>query len=315
MELVSIIIPLYNRESLITDTLRSIQSQSSNQWECIIVDDHSTDNSYNNAKDFIGDDKRFSIHKRPDDRPKGANACRNYGYEQSKGEYLNWFDSDDIMHPDFVSTKIHAIETNRKLDAVISKTAFFKDDIDQVLGKEKRTVLTENVLEDFMTLKVAWYLPDVMWKRTFLEGKTLFNENLLAGQDRDFHSRMLLHEPNIIVIDNYLTFYRQHQGNITSKVDDIKTKSLRVSHVHGVAELIRQVDAKGRLTNKLKSHYFDSMMKYLPYVFDNKKEKGVLISLLRRLSYPSFKIAYNWIKFGIANLSFTITGKGSKILR
>ena len=81
---VSIIIPVYNRESLILETLNSIQQQIYKDWECIIIDDHSTDNTLSLVKEFCNEDARFSYYLRPEKKPKGANSCRNYGFLKSK---------------------------------------------------------------------------------------------------------------------------------------------------------------------------------------------------------------------------------------
>ncbi len=104
--LVSIIIPVFNRADLTIETLQSIQNQSYVNFECILVDDGSTDDSFAVISEFIKGDARFQLYTRPENRLKGANSCRNYGFEISKGKFINWFDSDDIMHPDFISSKM-----------------------------------------------------------------------------------------------------------------------------------------------------------------------------------------------------------------
>ncbi|NQY30838.1 MAG: glycosyltransferase family 2 protein, partial [Flavobacteriaceae bacterium] len=187
MPLVSIIIPVFNREGLILETLKSILEQSYQNWECIIVDDHSTDGTYTVISDYIKEGKKISLVKRPENKIKGACSCRNHGYKLSNGDYINWFDSDDIMHQDFLLLKVQKLLSSETIDGVVSKTAFFKDDYRELFDKEKRTILTGTLLEDFIALKVSWYLPDVLWKKTFLIGKDLFDEELLMGQDRIFH--------------------------------------------------------------------------------------------------------------------------------
>src|SRR5690606_6713113 len=95
--LVSILIPNYNKAPYLRETLDSILSQTYLNWECIIVDDHSTDGSYEILEEYANLDCRFKVYKRPDHLPKGGNACRNYAFILSNGEFVNWFDSDDIM--------------------------------------------------------------------------------------------------------------------------------------------------------------------------------------------------------------------------
>ena len=95
---VSIIIPTFNRGCLLEETLQSILKQTYTKWECIIVDDGSTDNTEKIVEKYIKSDSRIQYYKRPETRKKGANSCRNYGFKLAKGEYINWFDSDDEMY-------------------------------------------------------------------------------------------------------------------------------------------------------------------------------------------------------------------------
>ena len=124
----------------------------------------------------------------------------------SKGEFINWFDSDDLMVPEFIERKLDGFKSNT--DMVVSKSIFLNEN-EEIIGKEIRTKNSDNLLEDFITLKISWYLPDPMYRRKFLEDKVLFNEYLFKGQDRDFHIRRLLENPDILFINDYLTAYRQ----------------------------------------------------------------------------------------------------------
>src|SRR5690606_1544911 len=111
--LVSIVIPTYNRAHFVGETLNSVLAQTHQNWECIIVDDGSTDNTEDVIKKFLEKDKRFQFYKRPDDRVKGPNACRNYGFEKTKGDYINFFDDDDLMVTNRVELQLkNLIENN-----------------------------------------------------------------------------------------------------------------------------------------------------------------------------------------------------------
>ena len=83
-DLISIIIPTYNRSHLLGETLDSVLIQTYRNWECIVVDDGSTDYTPELMEFYIRKDSRFSFYRRPEEKAKGANACRNYGFEKSR---------------------------------------------------------------------------------------------------------------------------------------------------------------------------------------------------------------------------------------
>ena len=98
--MISIVVPIYNRERTIIKTLDSIKKQSFNDWECLVVDDKSLDNSLEVVKEYAKTDKRFVCFS--NNRKKGAQGARNTGVLNAKGEFVVFFDSDDLMHPDFL---------------------------------------------------------------------------------------------------------------------------------------------------------------------------------------------------------------------
>ena len=130
--LVSIIIPTYNRVHLIGETLDSIIAQTYQNWECIVVDDGSTDGTDELMAAYVGQDSRFQYHHRPEERLSGGNAARNYGFEMSKGEYINWFDSDDLMHSEKLEKQVKTLHNSfiiASLSSILSNISLKKDDI------------------------------------------------------------------------------------------------------------------------------------------------------------------------------------------
>lgn len=305
--LVSIIIPVYNRENLIIETLESVNKQSDKNWECIVVDDHSTDNTFNNVTNYIKNKPNFKLVKRPSGYLKGANSCRNYGFELSEGEFINWFDSDDLMHKDFVKEKIDAVGD---YDCIISKTSFFKNNLTNILGKEKRTLLTNSLIEDFVTLKVSWYLPDPMWRKSFLNNKELFSEALRKGQDRDFHIRRLIEKPKIKILDKYLTYYRQHDSTISNTVSKGVMKTYFNSLNNTINLLLKQP-----VSNSLKMFLLKSQIKNYPYMYNEKGILSYYFKLFKKLFVFNVLGVKLGVKFIIAVFLFKITGKGSFVLK
>lgn len=110
--LVSIIMPCYNGEQFIVETIKSVQSQTYTNWELLVIDDGSTDDSVNIVRSFAKEDSRiFQISQ----KNAGSAVARNNGIKRSKGQYLALLDSDDLWMPDFLNSQINFM---KKKDAI-----------------------------------------------------------------------------------------------------------------------------------------------------------------------------------------------------
>ena len=312
-DLVSVIIPVYNREAHLRDTLDSIKVQIYHNWECLLVDDHSTDESLNILKQFEDEDPRFKVLIRPDNRPKGANACRNFGLEHAGGKYVNWFDSDDLMEPDFIQKKLAAFDV--KTNIVLSKTRIYYV-ADQTEVFEQRTHLTSNLLEDFITRKISWYLPDPMYTKSFLDKHDLgFDEQLLGGQDRDFFQRVLLNNPEMLVINDYLTTYLKHEASISEKIYKQGDFKIIQSRVRALIKFIKRLQSKGKLSPSLRRFYTIELRKMIPLVHKDSKTTKSILRVLFELGSLNFETLKHWSKVGLGLSSLMITGNGQKLFK
>lgn len=306
---VSIIIPVFNREYLISNMLNSLIEQSYDNWECIIVDDGSVDNTKDVVFSYAEKDSRFQYHNRPKNRNAGGNAARNYGFELSRGELINWVDSDDKLHQDFINEKVNAFIKNPERDAVLSKTVIINDS-KGIKKYEERTKVTENLLEDFISLKVSWYIPDLIWKRSFLEQQErLFDEELLKGQDRDFHIRMLIENPKITFIDKYLYFYIKHDNTITNSISEKIAWSVLQSGFGRNKKLLK----KG-ISKQTQFVVFQEMIRIYPHVRRCNDVNQVYLKVFKHFFNLDFKNIFFSIKFLLSAFLFKIVGKGSKLL-
>ena len=227
-QLVSIIIPTYNRAYLIGETLESIIAQNYRNWECIVVDDGSTDNTANLIAEYIKKDNRFQYHQRPVDRIKGANACRNYGFELSKGEYIKWFDSDDIMHPDFLEKQVLVLEHNEELDFSASFSEIFDYKSDKRWPSNPEKPENKQALYNYIAGQLIFLTPSPLWRRLFLDEKVLFDENLLNAHEADFNFKRLIEGANFEYIKEVLFYVRRghYSIDLMSISDPLSFKSM-----------------------------------------------------------------------------------------
>lgn len=212
--LISIIIPTYNRAHLITETLDSVLAQTYKNWECIIVDDGSTDNTAEVLSKYVANDDRFQYHKRPDGIIKGPNSCRNFGYQLSKGEYIKWFDSDDLMFPDLLEKQYFYISN---FDCNVCKIGYYQLKNNELI--KENIILSDNLIEDYLIGNIVFYVSGPFWRRTFLERqKELFDEKISNLDDWDFNLRMLYENPKINYLNEVLIKYRLHENSLSNEI-------------------------------------------------------------------------------------------------
>lgn len=211
--LVSIIIPTYNRAHLIGETLDSIVAQTYPNWECLVVDDGSTDDSEKIFNEYRNKDQRFLFFSRPNTKPKGANSCRNIGLEKARGDYIVFFDSDDLMTPDHLEVKVGAIvETG--CDYIITRTKFFNKDSSQIDNYYKFDQF-EITPYNYITQKINWLTLDVCIKSE-LAKSIAFNEQLHAGQEYNYFSKLVHYSVRASFFDRVVSLRRHHEGSIRS---------------------------------------------------------------------------------------------------
>ena len=223
-QLISIIIPTFNRAQLICETLNSIISQTYPSWECIIVDDGSTDNTEEVVESYCAKDSRFKFFKRPEDLLKGPNTCRNYGFEKSKGEFIQWFDSDDLYFPHAMETYIKAYESDS--DAVVAKI----ERVDNLtLSKiNENKIQSNNLIEDYLIGNIVFYVCGPLWRRSFISKQNqLFDEKIKNLDDWDFNLRMLYQNPNIEYLNSPLIKYRIHSESLAHEISKLNFNEIQ----------------------------------------------------------------------------------------
>lgn len=307
--LVSIIIPSFNRASFLGETLDSVISQTYPEWECLVIDDGSTDHTPQLMEFYQAMDERISYHKRPKDRPKGANACRNYGFELSRGEFVNWFDDDDLMHPEKLELQVRVL-VGSKWDFSVCKTSAFEGNKENVIGLRHDTQFSENTLFDYIRMRIGWMTPSALWKREFLSSLSyLFDEELKGAQEWEFHTRILTFSPSYIVLRRSLDLVRKHTSSITYNKNEKKRfwyyfkARLRI-YRNRTLELDR--DSKDYIESYLLNSFKRMIVKRNPFV----------MRAFRSYFWPSKRISPGVkVHALLAILSFRVLNKGNFFLQ
>lgn len=150
MRLFSIIIAVYNVEKYLEECLESVFMQSYTDWECILVDDGSTDHSLEICEKFVKKDQRFKVFHREN---QGSLMARRYGLSQSQGEYLLFIDSDDAIHKDLLKD-VDGIIAATQSDLVIYRFQW----VNKVQAVDSELIFPEGTIigEGGLSKKVLW---------------------------------------------------------------------------------------------------------------------------------------------------------------
>lgn len=180
--MVSVVVPTYNRASLIQRALDSILAQTFSNWECIVVDDFSQDDTKSVVEQYVARDKRFRYVL--NERQKGACGARNTGILHAKGEYVSFLDSDDAYMPETLWSQYDTFATNPNVGMVYSRLTVYEEGVGLypfggnfgLQGCVYKEVLQQGYLAPTDVISA---------RKEYLVAVGLFDESLPASQDDD----------------------------------------------------------------------------------------------------------------------------------
>lgn len=228
MALISVIMPAYNVEDFISKAVESVLAQSFTDWELLIIDDGSIDNTGIIAESYIGRDKRIKVYHKTNG---GLSDARNFGLERAQGEYVHFFDSDDWIEESFYKELVNDIKLNADSDLLISG---YKIDTIRNNGILKcgtknilKTWTNPNELVSFMSgyFNFAW---NKLFKINSLKSNEIFFEKGLSLiEDCEFISRFVEIKPKISFSASTGYHYRNDTRNTLSR--QFRTASIELS--------------------------------------------------------------------------------------
>ena len=227
--LVSVVIPLYNKESYIIETLQSVMNQTYRNIECIIVDDGSTDSSVAVASKFISDNELPWILI--SQKNSGQTKARNHGIQLARGEYVAFLDSDDLWPVNKIELQVEAIEKNSKSVLVLCSYAIFSEgkSIPRVVKHRKSKKMNTRWL-DMRGFGGGLESLGLLRRKT-LDQVGLFDESLSTSSGLDLSLR-LEKIGEIVLLKQLGLYYRISSGQWHSNPVALKQdlKSLREKH-------------------------------------------------------------------------------------
>lgn len=315
---VSIIIPCYNRADLIGDTLHSVIAQTYENWECIVVDDHSTDNSINIIQQYCDVNSGIQLLHRPENCLKGAQTCRNSGIEHASGKYIIFLDSDDMLSSFCLEQRTSFMEENPDLDFAVFPQLYFYN----APGDNKRLVnivTDEDDITRFLKLAkgidVPWVNNSPIWRKESLtKYDHKWNPEVLGYQDIDFHLRAILSGMKYEKVDTQPDcFWRQHNGARVGQnlFSDEKSKSHEQLFTFFAKELFKQKILTPEREEALDKFLFILIEKYVVQEkFQQAKEFSRKIQQLHFLNAKFLRQLniYVWFQMNFKRISLVRRG-------
>lgn len=214
--LVTIVVPCYNQAQYLSEALESVLCQTYQNWECIIVNDGSTDHTKVVSLKYTKKDARFTYIEQ---KNSGLSAARNFGIKQGHGTYILPLDADDRIAPQYIEIAIKSFLSNERLKIVYCRAAYF--------GRRRGewhlpSFSLERMLGQNCIFCSAFY------KRTDFERVGGYNSQMKGGyEDWDFWLSILEMEGDVFRIDRVLFYYRIRKRSMVRKLDLARIKMLR----------------------------------------------------------------------------------------
>jgi glycosyltransferase involved in cell wall biosynthesis len=218
--LISIILPVYNGQEFLKKTISSVLNQSFNNFEFLIIDDHSSDNSLNIINSF--QDSRIKLIK--NNSNQGQILTENKGLNIAKGKYIARIDQDDIFLPKKLEKQINFLEKNPKITG-IGTWAIHINEKDKIIKKIKTPTSNKEIIKVLLYNNPIFH-PSVMFRKKEILELGSYNHKKKYTEDYALWCQLLTSGYKLSNIPEYLTQYRIHNQQCSSNNKAIVKKNV-----------------------------------------------------------------------------------------
>jgi glycosyltransferase involved in cell wall biosynthesis len=252
LEKVSIIVPCYNQAKYLNEALQSVQEQTYANWECIIVNDGSLDETEEIVQEWVAKDTRFSYLKKENG---GLSSARNFGISSSKGEFILPLDADDKIAHNYVGLAIRSFEEDPSLKVVYCRAEKFGDGtgIWQLQPFSLLNLCSNNMI-----------FCSAMYKKQDWELAGGYDEKMSFGwEDWEFWISILKNGGNVKCLDEVGFYYRIKSNSMVKLLDEDKKKYLleymSIKHVDFFVEQLGSFKYLNDTLEKTRVAYFNNL--------------------------------------------------------
>lgn len=290
---ISVIIPSYNAEKFIKNTLDSILTQEYTNFEIIVVDDESTDNS---AQIVKGYEEKYSQIKLISQKNSGAPMARNKGLSLAEGEYILFLDSDDLLSSSSFLQVNAVIKDEKDYDLIIGDYSLINNSGEAIGIKVNNKFKNIQNANDFTNLSQIDPLPGTKYfKKSFLDNYDLVYSEVKVGQDLNFFLKVLGHNPSVKLIKSNVLKYRIHETGISRTYNE---------KLLGIIDSLNEIEAldfdlfkTNNLLDVIKMNHYSIKLYKVPFIKERETRKNVYQKLVKEINnlqtQQSFRTKYS----------------------
>lgn len=275
----SVIIPVYNRASLIGETIQSVLNQNFTDFELIIIDDASTDNTFNVINAFV--DSRIRVIRNNKNEERGAS--RNKGIKASKGQYICFLDSDDLFEQNHLDNFYQHIQKRSCPLALFFSNSYL---FDSNSTKTKKYVPSINHYNIYTYILKYTFNPARVCIHSDILKKHKFDPNIPGLEDLDLWLRVA-GEFSLIQLKEYTNIYRLHEGSYTQG-DLLRHEK----ELYNFKKIFSKPELKGHLPLMSRWRLLSMCYYHLSAKYEQKKERFALFKSVT-LSFFLYPKGYN----------------------
>lgn len=284
--LISVVIPTYNRAGYITNALESVLSQTYQNFEILIVDDGSTDDTKEVILSLDNPKIRYIYQENA-----GASAARNTGIKNAKGEFIAFLDSDDTWYPEKLEKQLEVFRNNENVDIVYSAMEWIqvrtgKKDLNRYKNYKTR--------EDFVKFLLCYMLPIgscIIFKKSVFDKAGIYDETLNVAEDWDLCLRFA---PlfNFYYHDEVLASCYRHNKSLSQTADFERVEKIHFTVLERFFDNQENLEKYGKFKRTALSHQYFTFALMSFYRARNNKTappvKSIIANLIKGLFYSPF---------------------------
>jgi glycosyltransferase involved in cell wall biosynthesis len=287
--LVSIVMATYNRAQYIIESLKSIQAQTYTNWECIIVDDGGTDNTEQVLEPILKADKRFKFFKRTSKYLKGLPGTRNFGLDMAQGDFIIFFDDDDIAHPQNLEICVNELSDNdisfcRYIREVFEGTFSYNFDY----SKDYTSFyIDKHDINKILKNQLSFNSCAVMWKKECYDNHR-YTEHLKYAEEWELYARIITSVKKGKSLNKTLYYGRKHQSaSVTGNFGNKKESSL-ASYADAIHLVIQNLKEKDLISDEILRYFIQIALDYKKYHLYERIISVLDLSFFEKLKWKLF---------------------------